>query len=280
MNAGLSVKEAFAHLRAELDNMSDEAAVEARLILCKVLDMSWAQLALGTRAIEKSDAQTINDMLERRRKGEPLQYIFGEWDFMGLPFIVRPGALIPRPETETLVEFALGDSLEHGYKTALDLCCGSGCIAVSLNKLGGLSVTAADISPSCIKLTRENALKNGAEVEALKSDMFEALLGRRFDMILCNPPYIRGCDMEHMQRELRFEPWLALWGGDDGLDFYRRIMQNIECIAPGGLLALECGIGQASEVKRLLDENGLEHTGVRHDLYGVERVIYGYRRKV
>lgn len=280
MNAGLSVKEAFAHLRAELDKMSDEAAVEARLILCKVLDMSWAQLALGTRTIEKSDAQTINDMLERRRKGEPLQYIFGEWEFMGLPFIVRPGALIPRPETETLVEFALGDSLEHGYKTALDLCCGSGCIAVSLNKLGGLSVTAADISPSCIKLTRENALKNGAEVEALKSDMFEALLGRCFDMILCNPPYIRGCDMGHMQRELRFEPWLALWGGDDGLDFYRRIMQNIECIAPGGLLALECGIGQASEVKRLLDENGLEHTGVRHDLYGVERVIYGYRRKV
>lgn len=280
MNAGLGVKDAFVQLRAELDTISDEAAVEARLILCKVLDLSWAQLVLGTRKLDEHDAQAIDALLERRRKGEPLQYIFGEWEFMGLPFIVRPGVLIPRPETETLVEFALEAAREWGYQTALDLCCGSGCIAVSLNKLGSLDVTAADISPACIKLTRENALKNGAEVETIRGDMFEALPGRSFDMLLCNPPYIQTAEMERLQRELRFEPWLALCGGDDGLDFYRRIMQNIESVADGGLLALECGIGQSAAVRCLLDEHGFANTGVRQDLYGVERIVYGYRRKV
>ena len=170
----------------------------------------------------------LEEMLARRLAGEPLQYILGEWELMGLPFRVDARALIPRQDTETLVEAALGLIKERGYRTVLDLCCGTGCIGISLAALSGAAVTLADIS-----------------VDAL-------------------------ADMAALQREVRFEPALALYGGEDGLDFYRRIRTEYAAhLNQRGALLLEVGFGQAAAVCALFGENAY----VLRDLCGVERVV-------
>lgn len=160
----------------------------------------------------------LGEMLARRLAGEPLQYILGEWELMGLPFRVDARALIPRQDTEMLVEAALGLIKERGYRTVLDLCCGTGCIGISLAALSGAAVTLADISADALALARENAEKNGVCARMTETNLFSNIK-RSFDLIACNPPYLSDADMAALQREVRFEPALALYGGADGLDF-------------------------------------------------------------
>ena len=192
----------------------------------------------------------LGEMLARRLAGEPLQYILGEWELMGLPFRVDARALIPRQDTETLVEAALGLIKERGYRTVLDLCCGTGCIGISLAALSGAAVTLADISADALALARENAEKNGVCARVTETNLFSNIK-RSFDLIACNPPYLSDADMAALQREVRFEPALALYGGADGLDFYRRIRTEYAAhLNPGGALLLEVGFGQAAAVMR------------------------------
>ena len=183
---------------------------------------------------------------------------------MGLPFYTRPCALIPRQDTETLCE----EALAIGGRTLLDLCCGTGCIGVSLAKLGGFEVTFGDISRDCIDLARENAALNGVAGSFVLTDMFGNISGS-YDMICVNPPYIPTSHLALLQAEVKREPALALDGGADGLDFYRRIARDYAAhLNPGGALLMEVGAGQAEDVAAMFpNARRIE------DICGIERVV-------
>jgi len=199
----------------------------------------------------------LNKFLVRRLEGEPLQYILGEWEFMGFPILVSPDVLIPRPETELLVEKAIELIRRHGYKKVLDLCTGSGCIAVALAKLANVDVYASDISQKCCETTEINATRNGVHVHVRCGDLFSAVESERFDLIVSNPPYLTLDDMNQLQNELHYEPRLALFGGDDGLDFYRKISQQYrKYLTKTGKLLLEIGSDQ-SHVSDMFDNASL-----------------------
>ncbi len=248
----------------------DEAAQEARLILCRALGTDLLGLLLRkNEPFPASCRAAAADMVLQRLDGEPLQYIFGEWDFMGLPFKLGHGVLIPRPDTETLCEHALILAGQREYKTALDLCCGSGCIGISLAHRGGLTLTLADVAPEPLRYAMENAHLNKVQITLRQSDMFKRVTGS-FDMILCNPPYIASGQLASLQREVKKEPLLALDGGEDGLDFYRRIREDYEgYLNPNGAMLLEVGKGQAQAVLSLFENKGY----TLKDLNGIERVV-------
>ena len=228
-----------------------EAEIEAKFLLEASRDEVWLRQAVT-----------------RRLSGEPLQYILGEWEFMGLPFFVGPGALIPRQDTETLCEAALGWLKTRPGASVLDLCCGTGCIGVSLAKLGGARAAFADISPEALALAKRNAERNGVGGAFFESDLFADVPGT-YDLIVCNPPYLTAAEMENCQRELTFEPALALYGGADGLDFYRRLAaQWQEHAAPGGRLLMEIGCSQGAAVKALFPG-----AAVLKDICGLDRVV-------
>ena len=248
---------------------AEEAALQARLILCEALGTDLLGLLLRKgEAFPDGCREAAAEMILKRLDGEPLQYIFGEWDFMGLPFKLGHGVLIPRQDTETLCERALILAGQRGYRTALDLCCGSGCIGISLAHRGDLRVTLADIAPEPLRYATENAHLNKVKAQVQQSDMFSRIRGV-YDMILCNPPYIPSGELASLQREVKKEPILALDGGEDGLDFYRQIAAEYgDYLAPGGAMLLEVGIHQAQAVLELF--GGGE---TLRDLNGVERVV-------
>ena len=266
-----TIREALRAAQAALAPVAgEEAAREARLFFGHALVWDMARLLSRQSDIFPGEYEKmLEEMLARRLAGEPLQYILGEWELMGLPFRVDARALIPRQDTETLVEAALGLIKERGYRTVLDLCCGTGCIGISLAALSGAAVTLADISVDALALARENAEKNGVCARVMETDLFSNITGS-FDLIACNPPYLSDADMAALQREVRFEPALALYGGEDGLDFYRRIRTEYAAhLNQRGALLLEVGFGQAAAVCALFGENAY----VLRDLCGVERVV-------
>lgn len=232
----------------------EDAAQEARWLVGHVLGLQPAGLAASRLATWLPEqAAALEGLLQRRLAGEPLQYLLGEWAFMGLPMRVRPGVLIPRADTEILAERAVQRIRQCGYRTALDLCCGSGCIGIALARLCAAEVTATDLSPACCALARENAARNGVQLDVRQGDLFETLkMQETFDIIACNPPYLDAADLAGLQREVTFEPRLALDGGPDGLEFYRRIAAAYRTyLRPGGTLLLEIGSTQAQAVAGL-----------------------------
>lgn len=246
MNAAEAMRFARACIEARA---GQDAAFEARQLLMQVLKPDALRADAVLTPLQETE---LARLCRLRAAGNPLQYLLGEWAFMGLPMTVRPGALIPRADTETLALAAETAILERGYRTALDLCCGSGCIGVALQKRTGVAVTAADISPEAVSLTRENAIRNGVCIDVRQGDLFAALAGEAFDLIVCNPPYLSAVDMRHMQTELTHEPALALYGGPDGLGFYRRIAEGWRRhLHKNGLLLLEIGCTQADAVGKL-----------------------------
>ncbi len=243
-----------------------DAAFEARQLVGYVLGRPLT----GDRRAALSPAQekALYALCARRLHHEPLQYLLGEWAFLGLPFYVTPEVLIPRADTETLALLAERYILAHGCKTVLDLCCGSGCIGIALGRRTGASVTAADISPGALDVTRRNAERNGVSIQTVASDLFAALPGR-YDVIVTNPPYLSRQDMQNLQPELGFEPALALYGGADGLMYDRRIAAEWrEHVTPGGALFLEIGASAADAVTALFGGGT-----VLPDLAGLPRVL-------
>lgn len=211
---------------------------------------------------------------------EPIQYIIGHTEFCGLDINVNEDVLIPRPETELLVEVVaeLGhrsQDTRHRLKI-LDLCTGSGCIAIALTKrLVDCKIVASDISEKALSLARENGEKHLAgQIEFVKSDLFCDLNGL-FDIIVSNPPYISGPEFEDLQEEVLMEPRIALYGGEDGLDFYRRIFSTAgKFLNDGGHLVVEIGYGQARSVRDICKEsNGFEIIDIKKDASGIDRVI-------
>ena len=247
----------------------EEAGYQARAILCEALGTDLLGLLL--RKDEPFPArcrEAAAQMVLKRMDSEPLQYIFGEWDFMGLTFKLGHGVLIPRQDTETLCEHALILAGQRGYQTGLDLCCGSGCIGIAMAYRGNLRMVLADIAPDALRYAVENAHLNKVNVQVIQSDMFRRVSGK-YDMILCNPPYIASGDLASLQREVKKEPLIALDGGEDGMDFYRRIAGEYKgYLNAGGAMLLEVGRGQARDVLALFDAGYIVE-----DLNGVERVV-------
>ena len=234
--------------------------------------------------VTAEQAEEVRGAVQRRNSGEPLQYILGEWEFYGLPFYVGEGVLIPRQDTETLVETAARFLRERpGVSEAADLCAGSGCVGITLAKLTGIPVKLLELSEQALGYLRRNIALNGAEelCEAMHADVLsdDTAAGMpQLDLIVTNPPYLTAQDMRELQPEVTHEPETALFGGDDGLDYYRRMVPLWGAkLNPGGMLAAEIGIGQHEDVTRIFEENGLR-AGFEKDLCGVIRVIYGIKQ--
>lgn len=224
--------------------------------------------------IEQKDEERYRDLLQKRGSHIPLQHLTGTCDFMGLTFQVNDQVLIPRQDTETLVESALL-RLKEGDR-ALDLCTGSGCIILSLEKLGpGIRGLGADISAAALAVAKRNRDSLGLESDFCISDLFEGIEGV-FDIIVSNPPYIASGKIPGLMEEVRgFEPLLALDGGADGLDFYRRIIKDARnFLKPGGWLGLEIGYDQREAVEELLRRQGFIKTETLQDLAGLDRTVW------
>lgn len=226
------------------------------------------------RPLEESELSAYRALVVRRARREPLQYILGETEFWSLPFSVSPAVLIPRPDTEVLVEEAL--RLAGGCRI-LDVGTGSGAIAVALaHELAGAQVVALDISPEALAVAGSNARRNGVDdrITFLQGDLAHLPAGP-FDLIVSNPPYIPAADVEGLMPEVRdFEPRQALVGGLDGLNPYRALASQAgSCLAPGGWLLVEVGIDQASDVQQLFADAGLKDVYCRDDYGGVPRVV-------
>lgn len=221
--------------------------------------------------VSPSKIEQINKIVNERITGRPLWYCVGDTDFYGYEIKVDERVLIPRPETELLVLNAT-KLVKDGDKV-LDLCTGSGAIAIAVKKEREVFVTAVDKSVDALSLARENAKLNDAEIEFIESDMFSALNDRKFDLIISNPPYIKSEDVLTLQKEVKdFEPVMALDGGKSGLDFYKIIAENVkQYLNPNGALLLECGIGQAEDVAKLL--NGFNSVEIIKDYENVDRII-------
>ncbi|MDD6213537.1 MAG: peptide chain release factor N(5)-glutamine methyltransferase [Clostridiales bacterium] len=223
----------------------------------------------------------LERLTQAREKRIPLQHLLGQTEFMGFPFQVDGRVLVPRQDTEKLVELVLEDQKNSQQENTrlLDMCTGSGCIAVSLALLGEFSeVVAVDISEDALKVARENARINEcSKIEFRQSNLFEALEGEQFEMIVSNPPYIPTGELDHLMPEVRdHDPWLALDGKEDGLYFYRRLAE--ECprhLVPGGKIFWEIGCDQGEAVKELLQEAGFSDVKILPDDTGKDRVIIG-----
>ena len=247
-----------------LSPVTEEHEAEARIIISELTALPIGRINMEAPPLSAALKESIDGIAKRRAQGEPLQYILGKWEFMGLLFYTRPCALIPRQDTETLCE----EALSIGGKTLLDLCCGTGCIGVSLGKLGGFEVTFGDISPDCLALARENAALNGVSGKFVLTDMFGNISGS-YDMICVNPPYIPTSELASLQVEVKREPVLALDGGADGLDFYRSIARDHAAhLSPGGTLLMEVGAGQAEDVAAMFPK-----AEIIKDICGIERVV-------
>ncbi len=268
-------------IRLVADKISDcdNHIFETHLIVRSVLSMSPIDLVLAhNREVDKSDIEKAFDMAQRRANGEPLVYIIGTQEFMGIEFDVDKNVLIPRQDTETLVETVLGHIKSDGA-TVLDICCGSGCIGLSVayhNKR--VYTRGVDISDEALKISKQNAKKLGLEERAAfeKVDVLTEHISGKYDVIASNPPYIRSRDIDALQPEVKdFEPHLALDGGADGLEFYRRIVEVAPVLlSSDGMLAFEVGYDQADDVANLMERSFTDIRKVK-DLCGVERVVTG-----
>lgn len=265
----------------------DEARLTIELMLCHILKCKRVDLYVNfEKPLTKSELENLKELIKRRLRREPLQYIIGKTEFMGLEFKLTPAVLIPRPETEILVERAL-ETLKKEFadrKTpkVLDIGTGSGNIAISLAKFLGdkITVIGIDISKEAIELAKENAQLNGVKnVEFIQLDLFDQKLinefKKQFDLIVSNPPYIAVDEIENLQDEIKkFEPRHAITDGANGLSFYKRIAKiGKELINETGFILVEIAYGQAENVKKIFTDADYGQIEIFKDYLGIERVI-------
>ena len=257
-------------------------AFEAELLLEKAAGLNRTALFLRGEEVLSAEVLAVYEgYLSEREQGRPTQYILGEWEFMGLPFSVGEGVLIPRGDTEVLVETILEKQQAEKFKSILDIGTGSGCIPISLGHYGKFEkIMAVDISPKALGYATENAVKNNINIDFYESDLFTNLPAEwkgTLDAIVSNPPYIPKKDIEELMTEVKdFEPMNALDGGEDGLDFYRAIVEQAkEWLVDGGWLFFEIGYDQGEDLRKLLQEFGYTAIEIRQDLVGLDRVALG-----
>ena len=255
----------------------ENARREAEWLLCEATGLDRMGLYLNfDKPLQDDELSAYRSMVARRGKREPLQHILGNQEFDGREFVVTKDVLIPRYDTETLLEEAVRQAPQA--RTVLDIGTGSGCIAISLaHRLPQAQITAVDLSPDALAIAQLNAERNNAPVEFLLGSFFQPVSERRFELIVSNPPYINRADLDILQPEVRdFEPRLALDGGVDGLDAYRALSTEApRHLEPGGWLLMEVGVGQDKDVARLLADAGFGAIVTVPDSAGIMRVVGG-----
>ena len=273
-----SLAAASRQLAATLGLDKREARLEARVLAAHAWQVNHAWLiAHDTDPLSDTHVAAFESLLAQRLKGMPIAYLVGAREFYGRPFQVSPDVLIPRPDTELLVERALACIPPDQAMAVLDLGTGSGCIAITLALERPLArVTAVDRSLAALAIAQRNANLLNVRVEFSTSDWFAALAGRRFDLIVSNPPYIAAADPHLARGDVRLEPLSALAAGQDGLDDLRRLIGAArDHLRPGGVLLLEHGYDQSDAVQALLRESGIRHPQSWADLSGILRVSGG-----
>lgn len=264
----------YKKLLLEIGLDDNEAAAEAKHALSSIIGCDISELYLrGAEFVTDTQQYRMEKVLEKRREGMPLAYILAERWFMGLRFYVTPDVLIPRQETELLAETAIQLLRFKNYSTVLDLCTGSGCVAISIAKYSRARVTATDISSAALEVAKKNAKDIGAQVCFIESDLFNDVEGK-YDIITANPPYVDPDIYDGLMREVHdFEPKLALVAKDKGLAFYRRIAAAAPgYLNRGGALLLEIGDEQGADVKRILTEAGFSEVRIHKDYSNNDRL--------
>jgi release factor glutamine methyltransferase len=259
----------------------ERARRDADVLLMHTLKKSRAWLmAHGDELLSDELFLSYTELLERRRRGEPIQYITGETEFYGLSFRVTPEVLIPRPETEHLVEKVIELAARFEQPRIVDVGTGSGAIAVALaHEWLSAVITAIDLSSSALAIARENAKRNEVDLRFLDGDLLAPVAGECFEIVVSNPPYVPSGDRATLSVEVReYEPALALFAGDDGLDVYCRLIPAaFGALVPGGYVALEIGYGQSKAITELLAKAGFEQIEFVPDLQGIPRVASARR---
>ncbi len=279
----MNVKEALLLAKKRLKQCEIESyALDAKLILKKVTTLSEVELYTKDNVVLTQEQQKLFFYdLEQREQQKPMAYITGICEFMGLPFEVQEGVLIPRADTETLVETVLNYHKREHFTKIIDICTGTGCIAISLAKYGNLTLCGTDISNIALETAQKNAQKNHVFIEWLQSDLLESVPEQHFDAIVSNPPYIATKEIPTLIKSVKdFEPHLALDGGENGLYFYQKIVaQGKKYLKQGGWIFFEIGYQQATAVCNILKQNGFVNLMVYQDLAGLDRVIAAQKIK-
>ena len=277
--AGLSARRCISILTQEFDRAGiADSKSDARLLIFHVLQTNLTELWTRDLQVTPQQAKTLSLLAARRMQGEPIAYITGEAWFMGLSIHVTPDCLIPRFDTEIVAQTAMQLAPREGR--IADLCTGSGCIALAIKRRRpDLDVWAYDVSAQACAVAQHNANRLNLKINVRRGDLFTPFEGV-FDEIVSNPPYIPRADMETLMQEVKREPSLALLGGEDGLDFYRRIVPGARnYLKPEGSLVLEVGDGQAKAVCALLADAGYQDISVKDDIAGLPRMVAGKWRK-
>ena len=249
---------------------------DASLLLAHLTGRHALGLRLDTETeMDSASISAYDDLVDQRLNRIPLQYLLGEAPFCGRLFKVDPRVLIPRPETELLCEWALDILKGISSPQVLDLCCGSGCIGLTIKaERPDAAVTLTDLSGDALNVTAVNADRLSLDVTIRQADLFDSLSGSSFDLIVSNPPYIPSAECGSLQAEVLMEPVLALDGGPDGCDLYRRIIRSAgSFLAPGGKLLMELGIRESGIISPLLSGNGFAGIEIRKDFAGIDRMI-------
>lgn len=277
--------ELFHRLKEADDPQPSLSARELTAYACKAdknKTGEWGHLYLDDATVDYAHL-----LCDKCLDGEPLAYILGEWDFYGLTFLVDKNVLIPRADTEPLCEMVIEQAKKKVSPRILDLCCGSGCIGIAAaHTVKDANVTAVDNSEGALRITRENARRLGVQnrLIAMNADVrFRPPVNMgQYDIIVSNPPYVTRAEMRELDRSVyHYEPHEALYGGVDGLDFYRSICSKWgSLLVTGGIILFECGWQQAHDVAAILEENRFAGIGITEDLAGVPRIVYGYNTEI
>ena len=269
-------------LISELESVTDSPVFEANELLIAALKINRTNLAFsGKDSVSKSGQRRIYKLLAKRKKGIPLQYILGDWEFYSLAFKVGKGVLIPRADSELLVDLALEEINNKQNILLFDLCAGSGAIGIAVGKNSPTTcVTLVEKSKKAFKYLTQNSKLNGFNGTAVRANIFNWVPCEKADIVLSNPPYITKKEMKTLQKEVKNEPSLALFGGNDGLKFYKFLTQNADrFLKNGGKLMVEIGAAQGADVINLFKANGFDDVQIFKDINQNDRVVLGTYNK-
>ena len=282
----MTIKDIIIKYSEELKEISDTPRLDVELILQKSLgdvDRIYIHINLN-KELSDDEYNLFLSMIKDRINGRPVAYIVGNREFMGLDFFVKEGVLIPRPDTEVLVEEIIELCKNKDKVEILDIGTGSGAITVSLAKyIEKSTIKSLDISDIPLEVGKKNAMNNDVDnkIEFIKSDLFSSIKDKniKFDVIVSNPPYIPKKDMDTLHTQVKdYEPYNALEGGIDGLDFYRDITEQSKCyLKEDGILAYEVGHDQAKDVSDIMKDNGYTKIYTKKDIQGIDRVVIGFK---
>lgn len=276
----MTIFNAYNDIKKQLKNAGIEDNIfEAKQIIKHITGYSNEQILSGYQN-ELSGFQEINlqVIMKQRLNRYPLQYILGKWDFYGRPYKVGPGVLIPRPDTETVIEICLDIIEKEKPSDVLDLCAGTGCIGITIAcERKNSNVTLVEKYEEAARYIKENIKNADGNANILMGDVFESIgADKKYDLIVSNPPYVNEKDMGNLQPEVKFEPPTALYGGEDGLMFYRAIASNYRgSLKSGGSLVFEIGYDQGEAVKDILLALGFKNVKIKKDYSENDRVVFG-----